>query len=142
MLASFSVSFQKPQFQAAIVAVLTCAFDASSIIFPIFYWLHSTYGFSRRSIFVAYAWICGTLYLGLSALHAFAPSQPGEQEEIELDADEGKLVAAGEEELPLNQRSFEEQLRSFEFGVICAFVACHGLRADLYICTQDQLLPD
>jgi MFS family permease len=117
MLASFSVSFQKPDYQAAIVAVLTCAFDASSIIFPIFLTMHSADGWSRRTIFEVYACFCAMLYLTLWALHNTSPNQPATAAELELQGEGRKAVTPGEPPA-LSSQTFEEQIGSFEFVVI------------------------
>merc|ERR1711874_448449 len=64
MISSYPVSFEFPKYQPAILAAISCLFDASSLVFTIFLQLKEKFGISRRDMFLGY---CGVPLL----LHSF-----------------------------------------------------------------------
>mmetsp|Transcript_7524 Transcript_7524/g.19396 ORF Transcript_7524/g.19396 Transcript_7524/m.19396 type:complete len:525 (+) Transcript_7524:421-1995(+) len=60
MLAAFPISFRFPKYQAAILATISCLFDASSLIFALFNYAKEFY--SRQQLMLGFAVFCAIVY--------------------------------------------------------------------------------
>lgn len=174
LLSSFTVSFTIEQkYQAMCVSASSCLFDASAVVFTVFYEVHLAAGTSRRTMFLAWAVLGAVVYLGqivawglvkASQEEGRAEGPAAEGEELALkDHVQGasKVEIAAEEKgmgefalgtpaqpvlevvptvLPMNERTLKEQLCSYDFVVLSAFASIQMLRANMYICMNDQLL--
>jgi MFS family permease len=192
LLAAFPSSFLLPQYQAGLIAAFSCLFDASSIVFSLFYQLNQHFGWSRRDMFLSYAGIAvvvlmPTVYLwgaqekvlkrtidddsaggdgtfgvnetksNLSvppgnsinnSRDSFSnPTMPvlslegGTDQYIKFkDIDTSKITHAAEVYVPVANRGFADQLRSFEFCFIISFASLQMLKANTYLgCVVDLL---
>jgi hypothetical protein len=52
---SFHVSFLWKKHQTLVLAAVSCLFDGSTVVFAVFYFIHETFGLSRRTLFLAFA---------------------------------------------------------------------------------------
>ena len=160
ILGAFPASFLLPKHQAGILAGISCLFDASSIIFAIFYRLNlvNDYLFSRKHLFVSYAML-GLLVYGLlsycwGALERLdwknIIEEEGQQESHSDNDDDDELNEnqGGEADphlvrirrLGMHERSLLQQLGTFDFVLVLTFASVHMLRCNFYIETVNEIL--
>ena len=173
MMSAFPVSFLLPKFQAGILASISCLFDASSLVFSIFLQMNIHFGFTRKQLFVSYAFlslvvlippICmwsemEKLILGdtdadgkgekdqdnvsSSDYDAREKQVFDDMEEISLGSvvgDENANRTGGNQHssskaefVPVHQRDFIGQIKSFEFLFVMLFASMQMLKANTYL---------
>jgi len=145
LLSSFTVSFLFPEHQATILSALSCLFDTSTLIFPVFYEAHELFHWSREGVFVGYACCAAAFYATLFYLW-------GRVDPLESGAETDEKCCEMEDSKPLLQGpppptgrdlmalGLWEQARTYEFVCLAAFASIHMLRANIYIMMNNQLL--
>lgn len=91
MMASFPVSFLLPEYQAGILASISCLFDASSLIFSIFLQLNINFGLNRKQLFIGYALV--SLFILLPPIFLWTEMEKHIlNDDEEEEEDNGKIV--------------------------------------------------
>lgn len=161
MLGSFPSSFLLPMHQPAILAAISCLFDAASVVFTIFYQLYSfdSVVFSRQHLFTALAGLGVIIYGSLiycwwqleasdwtSVLKAEEKerlsNERGKQPEAKVanNVDMTDHHATRVRRLGIHDWPLTRQLCSFEFVLVVLFVSTQMLRCNFYIETVNELL--
>ena len=156
MLGAFPASFLLPAAQPAILAAISCLFDASSIVFTIFYELHerSVVVFSRRHLFAGLAAVgvvvYGSLLYGWTLLErrnwTDVLANEAKQQKQTVDSEDENIRDSGDlhtkriRQLGLHDWPLHRQLASLEFGLVVVFASVHMLRCNFYIESVNELL--
>ena len=157
MLGSFPASFLIPEHQPAILAAISCLFDASSIVFALFYQLNTYNGilFSRKHLFGALIAI-GVLVYG-SLVYSWwqleqrnwtaVIEEEGEVKEQTITTNDNDQQQAERERhmeriqrLGIHDWPLQRQLCTFEFLLVVLFAGVHMLRCNFYLETVNELL--
>ena len=159
MLGSFPASFLLPHHQPAILAAISCLFDASSVVFTVFSQLHkyNAVVFSRFNMFCALAVIGVFVYTTLIycwyKLEGLNWEQVIEEEEdkerqttsaedtsarvhSEADALHSKRI----EQLQIHDQPVLRQLLSYDYTLAVLFASVHMLRCNFYLETVNEML--
>ncbi|CAI5716974.1 unnamed protein product [Hyaloperonospora brassicae] len=102
MMASFPASFLIMRHQTAILAAISCLFDGSSAIFLVLYAAHEQYGWSRKTLFLAFAVLAAVIYLGLIILWRLNANS--------LPPRRGRRIDANEENVSTTSPHEQQQL--------------------------------
>ncbi len=153
MVAAFPAAFLYPRFQTAILAAISCLFDASSLTFAIF---QNVSFLGRAHLFCGYAAFAGVLFGSLLCLWSSLGTRrnasssddelpmPGDEDDDYNDApavnEEPPALAPDGVAENMHARSVLRQLRSFEFVFIVIFASIQQLRANFYIGNNNELL--
>jgi len=165
MFAAFSgAATASPQVKLAYVSACSCLFDASVIVFQMFYGMNILLGVSRSTLFLGHAVLAAVMYTSMVANYipipccfgGLAPSKPShsmiraesmkrfhQSVEVEGYGSIDSQVQDGElkeERIPVKHMDLCRQLRTYEFWfmVICCSVGI--LRANLFIGMNPVLL--
>jgi len=154
MLGAFPASFLLPKIQLRILALISCLFDASSVVFFIFHRLTLSSGWSRESLFailgcigmVVYATLAGCWILleRLNWKDVLAREQKEQNSPNTMtNATENGEGSANDDPNKSNaphKHSVLKQLTTAEFVLIAFFSSIHILRCNYYIMTADDFL--
>ena len=154
MVASFPVSFLFPIHQTAILAAVSCLFDASSLTFAIFDVLVTKNSLSRCTLFLCYSGFAAFVYLFLILQWSWVSTPSGgkhdtvencdNMEEVAVNDDKAEEGQGNDDHPNPNPTMWDEpltnQLKSFEFGFILIFCSIQQLRANTYIGLNDLVL--
>ena len=159
MLSAFPASFLLKDYQAGLLAMISCLFDASSIIFSVGMTLQDKLGWSRHDMLLLYTFWGLAVYVPLIACWVILERKNWQKVlETEDDAEQKVLRQQG---LDDNERFPEEaqadpkflahvtriqkmnilsQLKTRDFAFTMFFVATHMLQANYYIMSVDAFL--
>ena len=169
MLGSFPASFLIPEHQPAILAAISCLFDASSIVFTIFLRLHvyNDVLFSRQHLFGGLAAVGGLVYGSLvyswwqleqrnwtavieeeeeERMNEQASTTNHDQDDQGGDRRSSRTTATSHhhmqriQQLGIHDWPLQRQLYTFEFLLVVLFAAVHMLRCNFYLETVNELL--
>ena len=182
MMSSFPVSFLLPEYQAGILASISCLFDASSLIFSIFLQLNIHFQFTRKQLFIGYAFL--SLFILLPPIVLWVEMEKlilhkkdnddnhnndfnkgkvdenndnynsitekihfQDMDDLQLNdvADDGNnnnnnITSIKNEFIPVHQRNFFGQIKSFEFLFVMLFASMQMLKANTYLGCVVELL--
>lgn len=153
ILGAFPASFLLPQHQAGILAGISCLFDASSIVFALFYRLNLLNDelFSRTHLFVLYSFIGIGVY-GLLSYCWGSLERLDWKTVIKRQENPPNDIIQGEQEETsrtdphlhrihgMHERPLLRQLWSFDFLLVLSFASVHMLRCNFYIETVNEIL--
>lgn len=163
MLSAFPATFLLKDYQAGLLALNSCLFDGSSIVFSIFKVLQDQFGWQRKSMLLAYSTVAAVVYLSLIVCWSILEHKDWQgilkQEE---DAKEKKMTSTPSDleettESPSDSAPVEnwyfhahtkwmqsltllEQVQTKAFVFVIFFVAIHMLQCNYYIMTIDAYL--
>ncbi|ELR25288.1 uncharacterized protein ACA1_290640 [Acanthamoeba castellanii str. Neff] len=141
--------------RVTVLGIYSVAFDASTVVFPLYGLVYKATGFSLQSFFIAYSSI-SIIVLLCAVMWPLALSTP--QETIkEVEDEEGVLEAkqrsdealpllglSGEGDIgvaqlhtvPMSERPFKEQIASLDYWVFVGYIAVSVLWLNMYIGTM------
>ena len=151
LFSALPAAFLLPGRQTLVLALVSCLFDGSCVVFQVLSSLRHATGATRRALFVGYALFSVPCYFAQAFLWARrAPRAPAEEAavhdygSINSEAPEEAAARGAAPSAPKPRRVAElplpEQLASAEFGFILLFASLGVLRANLYIATNEALL--
>jgi MFS family permease len=162
MLSSFPASFLLKTYQAGLLAMISCLFDCSSIIFSIGKALQDKLGWSRRDMLVLYTAWGFAVYIPLIMCWIVLERKNWQQVlEAEDEAEEERLFQQrlddgnDDKSLPeepnadprflahvkrIQKMDIFGQLRTRDFAFTMFFVATHMLQCNYYVMTVDAYL--
>ena len=160
MLSAFPASFLLKDYQAGLLAMISCLFDASSIIFSVGMTLQDKLGWSRHDMLILYIFWGVAVYVPLIACWVLLERKNWQQVlESEDDAERKLLCQQGAEDYNelfsedthadpkflahvkrIQKMNIVSQLKTRDFAFTMIFVATHMLQANYYIMSVDAFL--
>jgi LAT3 family solute carrier family 43 protein 3 len=162
MLSAFPASFLLKSYQAALLASISCLFDASSIIFYFVKMLQDKLGWERKEMLFMYTFWAVLVYVPLIFCWTILEKRNWEQVLEEEDAAEevaaknrdldGTVSTLSDDYLPSNDPNFLAhvkriqnmtifaQMKTTDFAFTMFFVAAHMLQCNYYVMAVDAFL--
>ena len=156
-------AFLLPHCQTLVLALVSCLFDGSCVVFQVLSSLHERTGASRAALFIGYAGFSLPLYM--TQAYLWRRNKPGAQPAAEDDDSEkpprvyGSVnITAGDDDaehgngtaaaaaaaapprMRVDEMALTDQLFTREFAFILLFASVGIFRANLYIATNESLL--
>ena len=168
MLGAFPASFLLPTYQAGILASISCLFDASSIVFFVFFKAFEEWGMTRQSLFGVWTIVAVVVYTALVFCWAqlermdwktVIEQEDEEQQQQQQQSNDTKNASKNEttttnqqsppqqqshttrvQELGLHEWNVRHQLQTYEYGLAVLFASSQMLRCNFFIMTVDDFL--
>lgn len=163
MLSAFPASFLLKKYQAGLLALISCLFDASSIIFSVAKALQDKLGWERKEMFLMYTFWAVLVYFPLVicwlVLEKRNWQQVLEDEDVAEEAaaktrglDDELDAMSSQDDLPSNDpnylahikriqnMSIFRQIKTSDFAFTMFFVATHMLQCNYYVMAVDAFL--
>jgi hypothetical protein len=162
LLSAFPASFLLKNYQAGLLASISCLFDASSIIFSFVKALQDKFGWERKDMLLMYTFWAVLVYVPLVICWTVLEKRNWQQVLEEEDAAEeaaaknreldGEASTFPDDDLPSNDpnvlayvksiqnMSIFGQFKTSDFAFTMFFVATHMLQANYYVMSVDAFL--